>query len=76
MAEQDRDEKGRFEEKVTLEDVLNLFEAGEPLSATDVADEFDISNRAALYKLEALKEGDKIERKQVGSRAIVWWKPP
>lgn len=75
MAEQERDEKGRFEEKVTLDDVLAMFEDGEPLSATDVAERFDISNRAALNKLEQLHEEGDVERKTVGSRAVVWWRP-
>lgn len=74
MAEQERDERGRFEEKVSLNDILCLFEDGEPLAATDVADHFDISNRAALNKLEQLQEAGEIERKQVGSRAVVWWR--
>ena len=74
MAEQERDEQGRFEEQVTLDDVLELFD-GEPLSASDVADRFDISNRAALNKLEQLHEQDEIERKNVGSRAVIWWRP-
>jgi predicted ArsR family transcriptional regulator len=75
MAQQDRDEQGRFEEKVRSEDILSMFEDGEPISATDVADRFDISNRAALNKLDRLKEEGEIERKNVGSRAVVWWKP-
>lgn len=73
MNEQERDQQGRFEEKVTLEDVLAMFN-DEPLSASDVADEFDISNRAALNKLEELKERGEIQRKNVGSRAVVWWR--
>lgn len=74
MVEQDRDGHGRFEEKVSLEDILDMFEKGEPLSATDIAEEFGISNRAALNKLEKLQEAGEIERKQVGSRAVVWWR--
>lgn len=74
MQDQERDQNGRFEEKVTLESVLDLFEEGEPITATDVADNFDISNRAALNKLEALEDEGEIDRKNVGSRAVVWWK--
>jgi predicted ArsR family transcriptional regulator len=73
MAEQERDEQGRFEEQVTHDDVLELFD-GEPVSASDVADNFDISNRAALNKLERLHEEGEVERKNVGSRAVVWWR--
>ena len=74
MAEQERDKRGRFEKKVTLEDVLAMFD-GEPISASDVAEKFDISNRAALNKLEQLKKEGEVERKNVGSRAVVWWRP-
>lgn len=74
MAKQERDEHGRFEEKVQLEDVLEMFDS-EPVSATEVAERFDISNRAALNKLEKLREQGEIERKNVGSRAVVWWRP-
>lgn len=74
MPTQERDEHGRFEEKVQLEDILEMFTDGEPVSATEVAEEFDISNRAALNKLEELREQEKIQRKNVGSRAVVWWR--
>lgn len=74
MTEQERDHQGRFEEKVTLEDVIAVFD-NEPLSATDVAEKFDISNRAALNKLNQLNKEGKVERKNVGSRAVVWWRP-
>jgi len=74
MAEQERDEHGRFEEKVQLEDVSDMFTNGEPVSATEVAKKFDISNRAALNKLEKLQEQGEIQRKNVGSRAVVWWR--
>lgn len=76
MPERERDSQGRFEERVKLEEVLKMFEEGVPLSATEVANEFDMSNRAALNKLQELQEQGLIERKQVGSRAVVWWKPP
>lgn len=74
MPEQERDDRGRFEEKVTTEDVLSMFERGEPISATEVAERFEISNRAALNKLEELQQEGLIQRKTVGSRAVVWWR--
>lgn len=74
MPEQERDDRGRFEDKVSEKDLLSMFEKGEPVSATEVADRFEISNRAALNNLENLQEEGIIERKSVGSRAVVWWR--
>lgn len=73
MEEQERDEKGQYKEKVSLDEILSIFNPREPLTATEVANYFEISNRAALNKLEALREKGVIRRKDVGSRAIVWW---
>lgn len=74
MGDRERNEQGRYTEQVSLEDVLGLFDGGEPLTAGEVADAFDISNRAALNKLDELHERGEIERKEVGARAVVWWK--
>lgn len=73
MTDQDRDDTGRYTAKVTLDEILNQFNR-EPLTATEIADHFDISNRAALNKLEELHERGDLERKEAGARAVVWWK--
>jgi hypothetical protein len=70
----ERDERGRYVETVTTEHVLEfLRRADEPMTATELADEFDVTNRAVLNKLDALHERRAVERKEVGARAVVWW---
>jgi len=70
----ERDERGRYVETVTTERVLEfLRRADEPMTATELADEFDVTNRAVLNKLNALHEHEDAERKEVGARAVVWW---
>ena len=43
------------------------------MTATKLADVFDRSNRGVLNKLNTLYERGAVERKEVGSRAVVWW---
>lgn len=56
-------------------EVLSLFrDIDEPiLTASEVADEFGISQQAAHKRLKRLHERGKIERKEVGARAVAWW---
>lgn len=74
MSQQGRDEKGRYAEKVPLDEVRQFFRDSEPHTAAEIADELDISNRAALNKLEQLHEAGEIKRKKVGARAVVWYR--
>ncbi|MCH7661229.1 MAG: helix-turn-helix transcriptional regulator [Euryarchaeota archaeon] len=69
-----RNERGRYVEQITLEDVRNvLVNADEPLTATEIGETLDITNRAALNKLDELRESDDVKRKRVGASAVVWW---
>lgn len=69
-----RDKGGRFIEKVSLDDVLAVFdEQNEPMTGTEVGNTLEISNRSALDKLNELHERGDIERKKVGARSVVWW---
>ena len=43
------------------------------LTAVDVAEELDITQQAAHSKLQRAHERGAVERKTVGSRAVVWW---
>lgn len=74
MSGQGRDERGRYRETVSLDAVRELFRRSEPRTASEIADALDISNRAALNKLDELHENDEINRKQVGARAVVWYR--
>ena len=70
----ERDERGRYVETLTSERVLAcLRRADEPLTATELASEFSVTNRAVLNKLNSLHERGVVERKEVGARAVVWW---
>lgn len=69
----ERSDDGTFTEAVTPEDVLALFTDAEPRTATEVADELGIVRRTALNKLNELAEEDRIHKKKVGGRAVVWW---
>jgi predicted ArsR family transcriptional regulator len=59
----------------TLDDVLSVFEQSDDpvLTASEVADYLDVSRRTALRKLQELEEQGEVGRKEVGSRAVVWW---
>jgi len=69
-----RDDHGRYVETLTPERVLAyLRRVDEPVTATELAEEFDVTNRAVLNKLNTLHERGAAERKKVGGRAVVWW---
>ena len=72
--ERERDESGRYTEQLTLESVLEVFEAAElpVLTATEVAEELGYSRPAAYHKLEELVEQDELHKKNVGARAVVY----
>lgn len=72
--ERNRDEQGRYVEKLTTARVLvYLRRVNEPVTATELADVFDVTNRAVLNKLDTLHSRGDAERKEVGARAVVWW---
>ena len=64
---------------VTPEDVLDVFaarsDAGEPLTAPEIADALGCSRSTALNKLRQLDERDDVRSKKVGGRSRVWWVP-
>lgn len=69
---------GRIEE-TTPEDVLEVFrlrrDAGEPLTAPEIAEHLQCSRRTALNKLNHLVEDGRLESKEVGGRSKVFWQP-
>jgi predicted nucleotidyltransferase len=70
-----RGDDGKFLEKVTINEVLELLETvNEPLTAPEIAAQLDISNRTALDKLNELNVRDPtVRRKQVGASAVIWF---
>ena len=48
--------------------------ADDPVAtAGEVGEALDCTGQAARKKLNQLHEDGKIERKEVGARAVVWW---
>jgi predicted ArsR family transcriptional regulator len=69
-----RNKQGRYVEQVTLGDVRSvLIDANEPVTATEVGERLSITNRAALNKLNELRDTGDVRRKQAGASAVVWW---
>lgn len=75
MNETDRDEHGQFTETVTEQDILKEFDYADApfLTATELGEALDISRQAANYRLKQMREEGYVDRKQAGSRAVVWW---
>lgn len=75
MSERARDEDGQFVETVTPERVLAVMrDADMPvLTAGDIAEELGCTPEAVTKKLKRLQEQDRVARRQVGARAVVWW---
>jgi DNA-binding HxlR family transcriptional regulator len=75
MSEQQRDESGKFGEKVTDQDVLKVFDYADApvLTAAEIADELPISQSAMNSRLNRMREDDLVDRKQTGARAVAWW---
>ena len=76
MAEH-RDEGGRYLRTVDDRDLLFLFDSGQRdfYSAGEIADEFGIDRSQAHRRLSQLTEEGELERVEVGSRNVVWWRP-
>jgi len=72
--DRERDESGKYTEQVTLDDVLSVFKQADlpVLTASEVAEELDISRPSAYNKLEELVEKGEIHKKKVGARAAVY----
>jgi hypothetical protein len=75
MSEQQRDESGKFGEKVTDQDVLKMFDYADApvLTAAEVADELSLSASAVNSRLNRMREDGLVDRKQTGARAVAWW---
>jgi hypothetical protein len=77
--DRDRNDHGRFDDRIDPDTVLEVFDAREdhsrPLTAGDVVDELGIARRTAHNKLNALVERGVLETRKVGARGRVWWVP-
>ena len=71
-----RNQKGRFTEKASLEDVLAVFNAieGPPVvTSADVAEQTGISRESARQKLERLRERDDVDRRETAGQVVLYW---
>lgn len=72
---QDRNSNGSFRSEITYRDVIGAFDdcADPVVTAREIADVLSISRRTAHRHLTILESKGIVERKNVGSRATVWW---
>lgn len=73
--DRERSESGQYAEEINLDETLAVFSDHEPRTAKEVAEELDCVRRTAYNKLSELAERGDINKKKVGGRAVVWWKP-
>ncbi len=77
---QGRDDAGRFEETVTDQDILKVFDYEDDpvLTAPEVADGLQrfgkqITSEGVRNRLEQMAEKEMVSRKKLGARAVGWW---
>jgi len=60
---------------MTDSEIINFIrDVDDPVvTASDIAEEFDVSNQAVNHRLGQLAEEDKVVRKDVGASAVVWY---
>ncbi|MFW6436559.1 MAG: winged-helix domain-containing protein [Halococcoides sp.] len=77
---QGRDDAGRFEESVTEQDILKVFDYEDDpvLTAPEVADGLrrfgiQITSEGVRNRLQEMEDDDLVGRKKMGARAVGWW---
>jgi hypothetical protein len=70
----ERDDSGRYGETVTLDAVLDVFDAvdGPVVTSGDVAERLDCSRETARRKLRALENRGTVASRRTAGR-VVWW---
>ncbi len=71
---QDRNDRGRFTETVTLADVLGVFDRveGPVVTSGDVAEETGCSRDSARRKLVQLEEQERVASRKTAGRVVYW----
>lgn len=61
--------------ETTAEDILETFDEidGPVATGKELACELGVSQQTVLRRLDELHETDRVGRKKVGARAVVWW---
>ncbi|MEF8830565.1 MAG: winged-helix domain-containing protein [Halobacteriales archaeon] len=77
---QGRDDSGRFEESVTEQDILKVFDYEDDpvLTVPEVAEGLrrfgvQITPEGVRNRLEEMDEKGLVSRKKLGARAVGWW---
>lgn len=72
-----RDEAGRYVPSVADVDLLFFFDSGQRdfYGAGEIAEEFDLDRSQSHRRLSRLADEGELERIEVGSRNVVWWRP-
>lgn len=71
----DRDDRGRYTETVTHDDVIDVFETvdGPVVTSGDVAEALDCSRETARRNLTEFEERGRIDSRKTAGR-VVWWR--
>ena len=72
--DRERTEAGTYRETVSTKEVREAVrDGGHVVTAGELSEELDTSRDTILRRLRTLHESGEIERKEVGSSAVVWW---
>lgn len=76
MADADRDEGGKYTATVSDEEILAAIDqaSGPVVTAAELEEVLPIGRRAIRERLVDLLDQDRVDRKKVGGRAVVWWR--
>lgn len=72
-----RDADGEYTESVGDEEVLHHFDSSRRgfFSSREIADAFDLDRSQAHRRLTDLAERGELEKVELGSRSVAWWRP-
>jgi len=58
------------------DEVLRIFERSDDpvLTAAEIAEELGMTRQGVNYRLKQLHDDGSVARKQLGSRAVAWWR--
>lgn len=77
---QGRDDAGRFEETVTDQEILKVFDYEDDpvLTAPEVTEGLrrfghDLTAEGVRHRLDAMAQQGLVSRKKLGARAVAWW---
>lgn len=75
MSEQQRDDSGRFSEKVSDNDLLKSFDRADApvMTASELAEELPMTREAISRRLSRMRDAGLVDRKKTGARAVAWW---